>query len=253
MKTDLVEQAEQLRSLHHGSQPLLLPNAWDVSSARAVEAAAFPVVATSSYAVAASLGQPDNDSMLPELAFGVVGRVASAVSVPVTADIEAGYQLAPSDLVAALLAAGAVGCNLEDTDHHGAGVLVPMERQAERLRDIRTASEAAGVPIVINARIDVFIREAGDPESRLDEAIRRAKAYLAAGVDCLYPIGLRDEDSIKTFVQEIGAPVNIWLRPDGPSRERLVELGVVRISLAAGLFRRSLSEIERALSELVAT
>ena len=200
MKANLAQQAELLRSLHHDSRPLMLPNAWDVSSARAVEAAGFPVVATSSYAVADSLGLADDDSMPPSMAFGAVGRVATAVSVPVTADIEAGYQLSPVELVAALLGAGAVGCNLEDGDHHGSGVLVPMERQVERLRAVRQASESAGVSIVINARTDVFIREAGEPESRLEEGIRRGKAYLAAGADCIYPIGLTDADAIRTFV-----------------------------------------------------
>ncbi len=247
MKANLAQQAELLRSLHHDSRPLMLPNAWDVSSARAVEAAGFPVVATSSYAVADSLGLADDDSMPPSMAFGAVGRVATAVSVPVTADIEAGYQLSPVELVAALLGAGAVGCNLEDGDHHGSGVLVPMERQVERLRAVRQASESAGVSIVINARTDVFIREAGEPESRLEEGIRRGKAYLAAGADCIYPIGLTDADAIRTFVREVGAPVNIWLRPDGPARETLAELGVKRISLATGVYRRSLAEIERAL------
>lgn len=251
MKANLAQQAELLRSLHHGSQPLILPNAWDVASARAVEAAGFPVVATSSYAVADSLGLEDDDSMPTSMAFGAIGRVATAVSVPVTADIEAGYQLSPAELVAALLGAGAVGCNLEDGDHHGSGVLVPMERQVERLRAIRQASDVAGVPIVINARVDAFIREAGEPDARLDEAIRRGKAYLSAGADCVYPIALRDEDSIRSFVREVGGPVNIWLRPDGPPRETLAELGVKRISLATGLYRRSLAEIERALRELV--
>ena len=251
MKANLAQQAELLRSLQHGSTPLMLPNAWDVASARAVEAAGFPVVATSSYAVADSLGLADDDSMPVAMAFSAIGRVATAVSVPVTADIEAGYQLSAVELVAALLGAGAVGCNIEDGDHHGSGVLVPMERQAEHLRAIRDASEAAGVSIVINARVDAFIREAGEPGSRLEEAIRRGKAYLAAGADCVYPIALRDEESIRTFVQEVGGPVNIWLRPDGPSRQALAELGVARISLATGLFRRSLTEIERALKELI--
>ncbi len=248
--TDLVRKADLLRSFHHRPEPLVLPNAWDVVTARAVESAGFPAVATSSAAVAASLGLDDSDSMPPDLAFGVVKRIAGAVGVPVTADNEAGYQLTAEDLVGALLDAGAVGCNLEDSEHHGADLLVPLEQQAARLRAVRAASDAAGVPIVINARVDVFIREAGDPASRLDEAIRRGRAYLEAGADCLYPIALRDAPSIEAFVRGVRAPVNIWLRPDGPSRKQLVDMGVARISLATGLFRRSLAEIERALAEL---
>ena len=250
MIAERIHQADTLRRLHHGSEPLLLPNVWDVASARAVTGAGFPVVATSSHAIAASLGLPDADVMAPELAFDVVARIAASVDVPVTADLEAGYQLPADELVERLLRAGAVGCNLEDTDHHGRDVLVPLGRQAARLRTVRQASEAAGVPLVINARIDVFLREAGEPEARLSEAIRRGQAYRAAGADCLYPIGLSEPSAIRTFVREVGAPVNIRLHPDGPSRQALAALGVARISLVTGLFRRSIEAIERALDEL---
>lgn len=246
-RVDLAQRAQTLRDLHHSNAPLLLPNVWDVASARAVSDAGFPVIATSSYAVAASLGFADADSMPVDAAFGVISRVASGVELPVTADIEAGYGLSPEALVTRLLDSGAVGCNLEDTDHHGSAVLVPEERQAARLRAVRDASKAAGVPIVINARIDIFMREAGSPDSLLPQAVRRGKAYLAAGADCLYPIGLTDADVIDQFVQAVAAPVNIWLRPDGPSRETLARLGVARISLAAGLFRVAMAEVTRVL------
>lgn len=250
MSAELARQADALRRFHFGPEPLLLPNVWDVASARAVAEAGFPVIATSSYAVAASVGAPDSDAMPPELAFGVIARVAASVEAPVTADLEAGYRLPPGELVERLLQAGAVGCNLEDTDHHGSDVLVPVDRQVERLRAVRHASEAAGVPAVINARVDSFLREAGDPETRLMDAIRRGQAYVAAGADCVYPIGLTDPEAIETFVREVGAPVNIWLRPGGPTRQTLAGLGVARISLAAGLFRQSLATIERVLQDL---
>jgi 2-methylisocitrate lyase-like PEP mutase family enzyme len=248
--TDPVQLARTLRGLHHGSKPLLLPNVWDAASATAVEEAGFPAIATSSLAVAASLGFPDTDVMPAAAAFDAISRISSAVDLPVSADLEAGYRLPAMELVERLVEAGAVGCNLEDTDHHGADLLVPTERQAERLRTIREASERTGVPVVINARIDVFLRDWDEPPSRLPEAIRRGKAYLAAGADCLYPIGLTDPVSIESFVREVQGPVNIWLRPDGPSRETLAALGVARISLAAGLFRRAMAEVKRALSEL---
>lgn len=248
----LAHRAEVLRRLHHGAEPLLVPNVWDVASARAVADAGFPVIATSSRAVASSLGFPDDDTMPAEEAFAAIARIASRTDLPVTADLEAGYQLAPGELVARLLRANAVGCNLEDTDHHGPEVLVPAERQAKRLRAVREAAQAAGVPIVINARIDIFLHEPGNPEALLAEAIRRGEAYLAAGADCLYPIGLTDPSVIEAFVRSIGAPVNIWLRPDGPSRQTLARLGVARISLAAGLFRAALAEITRVLATLTA-
>jgi 2-methylisocitrate lyase-like PEP mutase family enzyme len=250
MRPDLAGQAETLRALHHGTSPLVLPNVWDAATARAVADAGFPVIATSSLAVAASLGYEDDDSMPVDEAFGAIRRIAASVDLPVTADIEAGYQLPAPELVRRLLEAGAVGCNLEDSDHHGADVLVSAERQAERLRSVREASEAAGVSLVINARVDVFLRQAGAPESRLPEAIRRGRAYLAAGADCVYPIGLTDPAAIETFVREVGAPVNIWDRPDGPTLDALAELDVARISLAAGLFRRFIAEVKRALEDL---
>jgi 2-methylisocitrate lyase-like PEP mutase family enzyme len=245
-ESDLSHQAQTLRNLHYSTKPLLLPNVWEVASARAVAGAGFPVIATSSYAVAASLGFPDADVMPTAAAFETVARIAASVDLPVTADLEAGYRLPAPELVERLLGAGAVGCNLEDTDHHGPDVLVPVERRAERPRAVREASEAAGVPIVINARIDVFLHEVGSPASRLLEAIERGKAYLAAGVDCLYPIGLTDLETIGAFVRAVGAPVNIWLRPDGPLRETLARVGVARISLPTGLFRRAMAEVRRA-------
>ncbi len=152
----LAEQAGTLRRLHTGPLPLVLPNAWDVASARLVMKAGFPVVATSSGAIAATLGYEDNDSMPVDEAFGVVARIARSVSVPVTADVEAGYRLSPTDLVERLLDAGAVGCNLEDTDHHGGAGLVDADENAERLRAVRQAASEAGVDIVLNARVDVL-------------------------------------------------------------------------------------------------
>src|SRR5437764_15300934 len=137
--TDLTQHAQTLRALHRGSRPLLLPNVWDVASAQAVARAGFPVIATSSHAVAASLGFPDSDVMPADAAFDAVARIASSVHLPVTADLDAGYGLPAADFVQRLLDAGAVGCNLEDTDHHGADVLVPVETQVERLQGVRRA------------------------------------------------------------------------------------------------------------------
>jgi 2-methylisocitrate lyase-like PEP mutase family enzyme len=251
METDLLaRQAQALRDLHRPGEPLLLPNAWDAASARAVADAGFPVVATTSLAVAASLGFPDTDSMPVDQAFAAISRIAGTVDLPVTADIEAGYQLPAADLVERLLGAGAVGCNLEDTDHHGPHMLVPIEQQADRLRSVREASVAAGVPIVINARVDLFLHDSRDPQLLLPEAIRRARAYLEAGADCVYPIFLTDPAAIEAFVQAVGAPVNILLRPDGPSPAALGRLGVARISMGAGLFRAAMAEVDRVLESL---
>jgi 2-methylisocitrate lyase-like PEP mutase family enzyme len=226
----LAAQADALRRLHAGPRPLVLPNAWDVASARLVVKAGFPVVATSSGAIAASLGYEDNDSMPADEAFGVIARITRSVSVPVTADIEAGYRLSPEDLVERLLTAGAVGCNLEDTDHHGGAGLVDAGEQAERLRAVRLAASEAGVEVVLNARVDV-LRLEGDRRELFEEAVRRARLYLSAGADCVFPIRLADDDLIGEFVRRAEGPVNV-VAAGAPPLARLAELGVARISFA---------------------
>lgn len=243
-------QAEELRQLHQPGKPLVLPNAWDVASARLVEAAGFPAIATSSGAVAAAIGYDDNDTMPPEEAFGAVGRIARNVAVPVTADIERGYQLSPAELVKRLSGAGAVGCNVEDTDHHGEAELVDVDTQSAYLAAIKEAARASGTDIVLNARIDVFRTQAAVSDEILEEAVRRARSYLDAGADCVYPIRLSDDQPIAEFVQRVAAPVNIMLTPRSPSIERLAQLGVARVSLAGGLMRTAYSAAQQQLEAL---
>ncbi|WP_020420198.1 isocitrate lyase/phosphoenolpyruvate mutase family protein [Amycolatopsis sp. ATCC 39116] len=220
--------AEALRALHVPGKPLFLPNAWDADTARLVEEAGFPVVATSSVAVAAALGYPDGEAAPAEEMFAAAARIARAVSVPVTVDAESGYGLPGREFAERLLATGAVGCNYEDTDH-ARGAPRPVEEQAARLAAVRAA---AGRDLVINARIDVFLG-APDPRAVLPEAVERARAYLEAGADCVYPILLRDREVLAEFVRAVSpAAVNA----NGPVAE-LAELGVARISLGAGLWR----------------
>jgi 2-methylisocitrate lyase-like PEP mutase family enzyme len=246
----LAAKAEALRCLHTGSRPLVLPNAWDVASARAVVKTGFPVVATSSGAIAATLGYEDDDSMPVNEAFGVIARLTRAVSVPVTADVEAGYRLSPEDLIARLLDAGAVGCNLEDTDHHGGGGLVDAGENAERLRAVRHAATEAGVEIVLNARIDVLRRE-GDRRELFEQAVRRARLYLQAGADCVFPIRLADDELIGEFVRRVEGPVNL-VAAGAPPLARLAELGVARISFAGSLQVQLYRAQETRLSEIAA-
>ncbi|TDV55104.1 isocitrate lyase/PEP mutase family protein [Actinophytocola oryzae] len=222
--------AALLRSLHVPGRPLVLPNVWDAGTARLVVEAGFPVVATSSLAVAESLGHADHQAADVDEMFAAARRITRAVDVPVTVDAEAGYGLPPAELAARLLDVGAVGCNLEDTDHVGGG-LVPADRQADYLAAVRAA---AGQDLVINARVDVFL-SAKDQDSVLEEGISRARAYLAAGADCVYPILLGT--GMKAFVDEVGAPVNAMKRQD-LSIQDLTATGVARISLAAVLWRR---------------
>jgi 2-methylisocitrate lyase-like PEP mutase family enzyme len=244
----LAERADALRRLHTRGQPLVLPNAWDVASARLVVKAGFPVVATSSGAIAATLGYEDNDSMPVDETFGVIARIARSVPVPVTADVEAGYRLSPEDLVEGLLDAGAVGCNLEDTDHHGGAGLVDAGENAERLRAVRRAATEAGADIVLNARIDVL---RGERERRelFEEAVRRAELYLEAGADCVFPIRLADDDLIGEFVRRVERPVNV-VAAGAPPLPRLAELGVARVSFAGFLMNQLYGTHEARLSEI---
>ncbi|HEX2040968.1 MAG TPA: isocitrate lyase/phosphoenolpyruvate mutase family protein [Acidimicrobiales bacterium] len=236
-------KAAALRALHAGPALLVLPNAWDAASARAVEKAGFPAVATSSGAVARTLGWDDGEAMPVEEALAAVARIARAVDVPVTADVEGGYGLSPAELAERLLAAGAVGCNYEDTDHGGDDVLVPAERQAERIAALRAA---AGDNLVINARVDTYVHGIDD----YDETVRRARLYLEAGADCVYPITLAEEAAIGALVRDLQAPVNVYVRPQAPSLARLAELGVRRASFGSGLFRTTHTALKEALAGL---
>lgn len=246
----LAERAEALRRLHRSSRPLVLPNSWDVASARLVVKSGFPVVATSSGAVAATLGYEDNDSMPVDEAFGVIARITRSVPVPVTADVEAGYGLSPQELVERLLDAGAVGCNIEDTDHHGGADLVDADENADRLRAVRRAATNAGVHVVLNARVDV-LRLEGDRRKLFEEAVRRARLYVQAGADCVFPIRLTDDELIGEFVRRVEGPVNV-VGVGAPPLARLTELGVARVSFAGFLMNQLYGAHERKLSEIAA-
>jgi 2-methylisocitrate lyase-like PEP mutase family enzyme len=236
----LAEHAERLRALHHREDLLVLPNVWDVASARLVAGLGYPAIATASAAVTASLGHEDDDCMPPEEMLAAVGRIAAAVDLPVTADVEAGYRLEPGDLVGRLLGAGAVGMNLEDTDHHGEGDFVAADAQAERLAAVKDAGRAAGVDVVLNARVDT-------PD--LDEALGRARLYADAGADCVYPINLAAGD-IRDFTAGVDLPVNVSVRPGFPTLNELHDLGVARVSFGPGLQRVALGAVERFLGRL---
>ncbi|SEQ91396.1 2-Methylisocitrate lyase, PEP mutase family [Lentzea xinjiangensis] len=239
------EHADLLRRLHHGEM-LVLPNAWDEASAELVVEAGFPVVATSSAAVADVLGHQDGEKAPWQEMFAAVARIAAAVPVPVTVDAEAGYGLPPHELVARLLEAGAVGCNLEDTDHR-AGGLVDASAQADRLAEVRAAADAAGVPVVVNARIDTFLPSSGVPDP-LAEAVRRADLYRRAGVDCVYPIGGSTRDNLVPLVA--GGPVNGNTTGE-LDLAALRSLGVARVSFGPRFHRAGMREsLDRLVAEM---
>jgi 2-methylisocitrate lyase-like PEP mutase family enzyme len=246
---ELPELATRLRRLHEG--PLfVLPNAWDAVSARVLGDAGFPAVATASAAVAAARGYPDNDSMAVRDAFDAVATIAGAVDVPVSADLEAGYGLEPAELVGRMLESGAVGLNLEDTDHHGSRPLLDAEERAEYITEIKRIGRASRVDLVVNARVDVFLREVGAPETRVEEAVRRGRLYRRAGADCVYPIWVQSDATIQMLVAELGAPVNVLVRPGTPSLARLAALGVARVTFGPGLQRVAMEGLARFAARL---
>jgi len=218
-----------------------------------VVAAGFPVVATSSGAVAAALGYEDHQGAPPGEMLAAAARISRSVTVPVTVDAEAGYGMSPSELVEALLRAEAAGCNLEDTDH-AAGALVEPSRHAEWLAAVRQAAAERDYGLVINARVDVFLADGGArPQSELlEESVARAGAYLAAGADCVFPILLHDESTIGAFVQAVEGPVNVLAMPGAPPVARLAELGVARVSLGSLLHSRTMAELFSILADLAA-
>jgi len=255
--TDLDSRCDLLRSLQRPGDPLLLPNAWDVATARAVVAAGFPVVATTSGGVAATLGYEDHEGAPADEMLAAATRIARGVEVPVTVDAEAGYGIEPAELVAALRSAGAAGFNLEDTDYAAGGFRDP-DRQAEWLRAVRQAASEDGYRPVINARIDVFLGPflagagAGTQDELVPDALRRAHAYLEAGVDCVYPIALWERDALRRFISEVGGAVNVVRLPQAPSLAELAELGVARVSWGPFLYREAMARFEDQLASLQA-
>jgi 2-methylisocitrate lyase-like PEP mutase family enzyme len=252
---ELRGRCDQLRSLHRPGAPLLLPNAWDVATARAAVAAGYPVVATSSGGVAGTLGYDDHEGAPAEEMLAAAARIAHGVDVPVTVDAEAGYGMEPSELVAALRAVGAAGCNLEDSDHAAGGLRDP-DRHAKWLRAVRQAASEDDYGLVINARVDTFVRPffagagPGTQAGLVPEALRRANAYLDAGVDCVYPIALWETDALGHFVSEARGPVNVLRLPQTPSLAELAALGVARVSWGTLLYREVMARFENQLASL---
>ncbi len=249
----LAERATRLRALHHAAeQPLILPNAWDAASARLVQDVGFPAVATTSSGVATALGWPDGEQLPLDEVFGAVARIARVIDVPLTADLEAGYGLDAPAFVRRMLEAGAVGCNLEDTDHAAGKVLRDPHGQAKWLASVRLAARAEGVDIVLNARVDVFVRRHTESDADIDDAVQRARLYLEAGADCVYPILCHQESTVSALVQAIPGPVNIFAVPDLPPVARLAELGVRRISFAGRLQRAAMANLAENLKAIQA-
>jgi len=248
--------ANAFRALHHASDPLLLPNIWDVAGARVLEQAGFPAIATTSAGVAFTLGYPDGERISRVEMLARVARIAKAVGVPVTADVEAGYGSRPedaADTARAVIAAGAVGMNFEDGTDDAERPLIDLSLQLERIRAIREAALKAGVLLVLNARTDTHLPQVGPAENRYDQAVRRMVAYRDAGADCVFLPGVSDVETIQRAVRDVQCPLNILAGPGSPTVPELAALGVKRVSLGSSPMRATLGLIRRLADELKST
>jgi 2-methylisocitrate lyase-like PEP mutase family enzyme len=249
-----IAKAEAFRRMHDRSRILVLPNAWDAASARIFEDAGFAAVATTSAGVAFTAGYPDGEAIPRDDMVTIVRWIARAVAVPVTADIESGFGTGPREVaetVRMVIDAGAVGVNLEDSVHGAERRLYDVPLAVERIRAARAAAEAAGVPIVINGRTDVYLLGVGEKTSRFEHAVNRLNAYREAGADCLYPIGYLDPQTIAALVKAISGPVNVIGVSGTPSVAELESIGVARVSTAAGPARIAMTATRKLASELV--
>ena len=247
------QKAEAFRAMHCGQRILMLPNAWDVSSARVIEEAGFGAIATTSAGIAFTLGYPDGQRISRNEMLQAVSRIAAVLKVPVTADVEAGYGDRPEDAAQTALAvieSGAVGMNLEDASGDANHPLVELPLQLEKIAAVQQAARTAGVPIVLNARTDVYLLQVGPVEKRYDQALRRLTAFRDAGADCVFLPGLRDAATIGGMVKDLDFPLNILAGPGSPSVPELQQLGVARVSLGSSPMRATLGLLRQMAEEL---
>ena len=247
--SELRDRATALGKFHTSGPLLVLPNAWDAGSARIFVEAGFPALATTSAGIAFSLGYPDGEKISRAEMLAAVARITQRVRVPVTADMEAGFGRTPdaiAETARGVLAAGAVGMNLEDSTEER---LLDFDLAVSRVRAAREAASAAGVPLVLNARTDAFQRGALPPERQFAEAVRRGNAYRDAGADCVFVPFVGDSDTIERLVKEIAAPLNILGAPDAPSLKALEGLGVRRVTFGSAPMRATLGLVRRMARE----
>lgn len=244
--------ARRLFDLHHSGELLLLPNIWNPIGARMLQAKGFPAVATASAAISAMLGYQDGEQIWRETLLDILRRIVASVDVPVSADYEAGYADTLDDLaesIGQLLDTGVVGLNIEDS-LGDEGKLRPLNEQVERIQVVREVAEKRGIHLVINARPDSFFAGFATREDALEDAVTRATAYIAAGADCIYPIGASDPAIIRQLHQRIAAPINILGSSAAPPLATLREIGVQRVSLGPFVFRSVLQRFEEVVDQV---
>lgn len=243
------ELAATLLELHRPGNPVILPTVWDAWSARLATGAGFVALTVGSHPMADSIGKPDNEGMSFDDVLARVAQITAAVDVPVSVDIECGYGQPAGRLIEGLLSAGAVGLNIEDTVHSEGKRLRSAEEHAEFVGELRSAADAAGVHVVINARTDLFLRQDGEESDRVERAVARLNRAAAAGADVAYPVGRHDPDTLRRLTAELQLPVNAIALPDQDDPASFGPLGVARISfgpfLQAALGRRATELLAR--------
>jgi len=248
------ERVAKFRQLH-ARRPLVLPNAWDAASARVIEAAGAPAIATTSAGVSWSLGRRDGQKLKREEMLQVIGNVVESVKVPVSADIESGYGNGSgkdvADTVQALIAMGVVGINIEDSPGHDGQALLAPEEHANRIRMARQTAASMGGDLLINARTDLYLFQVGDAKARFSGTVERARLYRQAGADCVFVPGVIDISTIAELVQAIEGPVNVMAMPGAPNARQLGEIGVARVSVGPWIAQAALAAAQRAARELV--
>jgi 2-methylisocitrate lyase-like PEP mutase family enzyme len=248
------EKAVQFRKLHHGPRMLVLANAWDVISARILEECGHPAIATSSAAVAFSRGYPDGQRIPRDEMLDVVARIARAVRIPVTADLEAGYGTTAKDMadtVKAAIEAGAIGMNLEDVTGDDEKSMVDTKLQVEKISAIREKAKSLGVPFVLNARTDIFLLPVGPEATRFERTVERLRTYRDAGADCLFAPAVYEREMIAKLVKAVEAPLNILMMPQCPSLGELEKIGVARVSAGSMVMRAALRTVQRIGKEML--
>ena len=229
-QTTLAQRADALLALHQPGNPVILPTVWDAWSARLATDAGFVALTVGSHPMADSVGKPDGEGMSFDDVVTRVAQITAAVDVPVSVDIESGYAEPAPRLIEGLLGAGAVGLNIEDTVHSEGKRLRSAEEHAELVGALRSAADAAGVHVVVNARTDLFLRKDGDDSDRVERAVQRLTQAAAAGADVLYPVGRHDPETLRRLASELPLPVNAIALPDSDDPASFGPLGVGRIS-----------------------
>jgi len=248
------EQIQKTRAFHelHQKDLLLLPNIWDALGASLVEHMGFPAVATASASVAWSNGYKDAEQIPFYVALSQIKSIVNATSLPVTADIESGYSNslpALKEKIQMLLDAGIAGINIEDFDHRNKKFF-SIEEQCERLQLIKHVAKESGVPLFINARADVFAKTNDTDDKKLEMFLQRGKAYLQSGADCIFALGVKEEEALQTIVQELNCPVNVLFFPGVPDLSTLQRIGVRRVSFGPNLLKIAVAAMKNFMQQL---